>query len=368
MNLDDQVSPALLRRCVRIERVTERALMRHFAIAIFSIAFAAPAEACWRTPQPQTVEEIAHIAQNQQRRAAALAHIDGTPRLLALSDASFRTAYGAGVLVGWGETGNRPAFTSVTAVGASAIIAPFAFLGTEHDRKIADVFACDAGRVEDMAERATSYIDAALLDGIARKHQSGGRLVIALPGSAARKEAIWDLGAIAASRHPNAQRIIRNILLASIDLTTVIDPATVPIAAGTLTERNRTFRNIGAGERFLFLHGSGAPHAATYLIHNGVLFPDEGTSYMAARDALGPTPTLQATAPVVVPAYDFFMAAHGAATTVRIASPRPNLGIQPASDFDMSYIRALFTDAYRQARMGREWRGTFPDRDRNYGQ
>jgi len=342
--------------------------MRCLPLALCLIVFATPVLACWQPPQPQTVEEIAHVAQNQQRRAASRQRRDETPRLLALSDASFRTAYGAGVLVGWGETGKRPQFTSVTAVGTSALVAPFAFLGSEHDKTIADIFACSAGSIEEMAERATSYLDEATLEAIALKHESGGRLVVALPGSAARREAIWDLGAIAASRHPNARRYIRNILVAAVDLTISIDPMAVPIPAGTLTERNRTFRNIGSGERFLFVPGSGTPYAATYLIHNGVLFPDEGTSYMGARDALGHSPALRATSPVVVSAYDFFKAAHGTTAAVRLASPRPNLGIQPASDFDMSYIRALFTDAYRQALMGREWRSTFPDRDRNYGQ
>ncbi|MGE3230181.1 MAG: hypothetical protein AB7J30_12165 [Hyphomicrobium sp.] len=331
------------------------------------IACTAPAHACWQPPPPKTVEEIGHVAQNQQRRSSVQQEVNAQPRLLALSDAGLKSAYGAGVLVGWGETGRRPDFTSVSAVGASALVAPFAFLGTGHDGKIADIFACSASRAEDMVERAMSYFDAELLEAIALKHEAGGRLVIALPGSAARKESIWDLGAIAASRHPQARRYIANLLLAAVDLTTAIDPGTLPMAAGTLTERNRTFRNKGAGERFLFVRGAAGPHATTYLIHNGVLFPDEGTAYMEARDALGPSPALDTSVPLVVPAYDFFRAAEATDTQIRIASPRPHLTLQPASDFDMSYVRALFTDAYRQARMGREWRSTFPDHARTYG-
>lgn len=346
----------------------DRAAMRHLSIALCFIFLAVPARACWEAPQPRTVEEVAHVAENRQRRLAPNRVVSTAPRLLALSDGHLKTAYGAGLLVGWGETGKRPDFTSVTAVGLSALFAPFAFLGTEHDRKIADIYTCGASSVEDMVERAVSSLDAAMLEAIARKHESGGRLVVALPGSAARKESIWDLGAIAASRHPQAHHYIRNILFAAVDLTTAIDPATVPMAAGMLTERNQTFRNIGAGERFLFVPGSDGPPAATYLIHNGVLFPDEGDSYMAARHALGLPPTIQMSIPLVVPAYDFFLAAPSGTSAVRIASPRPNLSIQPASEFDTAYIRALFTDTYRQARMGREWRRTFPDRERNYGQ
>jgi hypothetical protein len=326
-----------------------------------------PAHACWETPPPRTIEELAHVAENQQRRSSSAQVPSTAPRLLALSDGNLKTAYGAGLLVGWSETGKRPDFTSVTAVGLSALIAPLAFLGSEHDRKIADIYTCGAGSLEDMAERAAASIDATVLEAIARKHESGGRLVVALPGSAARRESVWDLGAIAASRHPQASRYIRNILFAAADLTTVIDPATVPIASGTLGQRNPTFRNIGAGERFLFVRGTAPPHGAFYLIHNGVLFPDEGEAYMAARDAVTLPTVPQATLPLVVPAYDFFLIAHGTGTVVRMASPRPRLPLPPASEFDIAYVRALFSDAYRQARMGREWRRTFPDRTRSYG-
>ncbi len=337
-------------------------------LALCLVAFATPARACWETPQARTIEELSHVAENQQRRASSKQRPpNASPRLLALSDGNLKTAYGAGLLVGWGETGKRPNFTTVTAVGLSALVAPFAFLGSEHDRKIADIYTCSAGSVQDMANRAAFYLDTTLIEAIARKHESGGRLVVALPGSAARRESIWDLGAIAASRHPQASRYIQNILLAAVDLTTSIDPATVPIASGTFSARNPTFRNIGAGERFLFMPGSSPPYVTVHLIHNGVLFPDEGEGYMTTRGAVASSAMLHATLPLVVPAYDFFVAAQGTKTAVRMASPRPMPLLPPTAEFDITHIRALFTDAYRQARMGREWRRTFPDRTRNYG-
>jgi hypothetical protein len=193
--------------------------------------------------------------------------------------------------------------------------------------------------------------------------------MVALPGSAARRETVWDIGALAASRQPKAQRYIRNILVAAVDLTTFIDPATMPMTVGALVERNTSFRQIGAGELFLSARWAPAPDTATYLIHNGVLFPDEGEAYMAAaRSTADGASSFRADEPVV-PAYDFFLAAEASRAEVYIASPRPHLNLQPTSDFDMSYLRALFLDAYREGRMSREWRLTFPDRNnsRYYG-
>lgn len=326
------------------------------------------ASGCWRTPEPQTLEEIAVAAANQERLKVQRSGAGPAPKpaTLALSNPSggLKAAYGAGLLVGWGETGNRPEFSLVTAVGVSALVAPFAFLGSEGDRKIADLFACDATSLQVMAERAAGYIDAQALEKIARRHERGARLLVALPGSAARRETVWDIGAIAASRHPKAHRYIGNILLAAVDLTTFIDPVAVPVKAGALVVRNATFREIGAGEPFLSDLGAEHPYPPIYLIHNGVLFPDEGGKYMEARGKTVGGVAFRAESPVVA-AYDFFLVAETRGAEVSIASPRPRLNIhQPAADFDMAYLRTLFLDAYRQGRMSREWRRTFPDRDR----
>ena len=340
---------------------------RPFAIAVITLVLfstsATATSGCWQTPQPQTLQEMASVVENQQRRAAPRP----TPVVatLALSGGRLKTAYSAGLLVGWGETGKRPDFSVVTAVGDSALIAPFAFLGAAGDQKIADLFTCEAKSLEEMAKRAALYVDAETIEKIARRHATGARLIVALPGSAARRETVWDLGAIAASGHPKAQRYIQNILLAAVDLTTFIDPTAVPIPAGTLVARSQAFRQVGAGEPFLSQSRTVVP-STYYLIHNGVLFPDEGEAYMTWRQGTTDSPTLLENASVV-PAYDFFASAETSRSKVYLASPRPYLRIQPQSDFDMSYIQALFLDTYRQGRMGGEWRSTFLDRARFYG-
>src|SRR5689334_5757735 len=48
--------------------------------------------------------------------------------LLAISGGAEDGAFGAGLLVGWSETGTRPSFDVVTGVSSGALIAPFAFV------------------------------------------------------------------------------------------------------------------------------------------------------------------------------------------------------------------------------------------------
>ncbi|MHC5066320.1 MAG: patatin-like phospholipase family protein [Planctomycetota bacterium] len=59
---------------------------------------------------------------------------------MALSGGGDNGAFGAGLLIGWTEHGSRPEFEMVTGISTGALIAPFAFLGSEYDRVLRDVY------------------------------------------------------------------------------------------------------------------------------------------------------------------------------------------------------------------------------------
>ncbi len=61
--------------------------------------------------------------------------------ILALSGGGANGAFGAGVLVGWTESGTRPEFSVVTGVSTGALAAPFAFLGPEWDDELHGAYA-----------------------------------------------------------------------------------------------------------------------------------------------------------------------------------------------------------------------------------
>ena len=318
----------------------------------------AAAATCWTAPQPRTVEETVLVAQNSPNLGIPPA--SQSTAMLALSDGRQRTAYGAGLLVGWGQTGTRPEFAVVTAVGMSALVAPFVFLGNTGDEAVIDVFACAAGNLHDMAERALSHITPAVIAAIARRHEAGARLLIALPGSAARRETIWDVGAIAASRHREAKSLIASILLASVDMITFVDPDTAPVQAGLVAERNPVLRRAGAGEPFLSPPSFRTSPAANYLVHNGVLFADEGEAFAAEQAQMGKSSAQSAM--WLLPAEELFTTAGRQHARIAIASLRPNLNIQPArSEFDPVFMRTLFEHAFRQGRMRRDWRSSLVD-------
>ncbi len=60
--------------------------------------------------------------------------------LLAISGGAQDGAFGAGLLVGWSDSGTRPVFDLVTGVSSGALIAPFAYLGSERDNQLREIF------------------------------------------------------------------------------------------------------------------------------------------------------------------------------------------------------------------------------------
>ncbi len=60
---------------------------------------------------------------------------------LAISGGGARGAFGAGLLGGWSaKAGNRPEFQMVTGISTGALIAPFAYLGSDYDDVLKTVY------------------------------------------------------------------------------------------------------------------------------------------------------------------------------------------------------------------------------------
>ncbi len=59
---------------------------------------------------------------------------------LSISGGGDKGAFGAGLLNGWTAHGDRPQFKVVTGISTGALIAPFAFLGSDYDNELAAVY------------------------------------------------------------------------------------------------------------------------------------------------------------------------------------------------------------------------------------
>ncbi|MEZ5833920.1 MAG: patatin-like phospholipase family protein [Dongiaceae bacterium] len=167
---------------------------------------------------------------------------------LAISGGGSDGAFGAGLLNGWSESGKRPRFKFVTGVSTGALIAPFAFLGSDYDDELkASYTTIDASHIftlrgilpllwsealtstKPLQQLIGSYINEELLDAIAAEHAKGRRLYVASTNLDAEQPVIWDLGAIAASGSPDRLTLFRKVLLASAAIPTVFPPVMMDV-------------------------------------------------------------------------------------------------------------------------------------------
>jgi hypothetical protein len=300
---------------------------------------------CWQRPGPETIEETLLLSGKDRRRVQAdLEDRAPSPNVLLLSDGFINLAYGAGLIVGWGETGERPRFAVITAVGASALIAPFAFIGLDGDPIIADIFNCPSQSLDDLAERAASLIDTTMLAAIAREHRAGRRLLIALQRSPARPAAVWDVGLLATKGNAETLTIVRTILRASIGPYLSADTNGVLKEARTLLPDLPTTRQIKSGREFLLPAGVtpiGDARTRYFLIHNDPFTLSQNTGGAVSRkrntasadQALALLSGDEAVGQVVATGSRFGFAA---------PKSRGMLGLFAKPDFDHAYLLATF--------------------------
>jgi hypothetical protein len=169
---------------------------------------------------------------------------------LALSGGGSNGAFGAGILNGWSSTGKRPRFAIVTGISTGAIIAPFAFLGSDYDGTLRKIYtqyktddalsfrsvlgilmgdsAADATGMQDLIRK---YINGAVMEAIAAEHNNGRLLLIGTTNLDAGRPVIWNIGRIAASGAPHSLSLIQDIILASASIPGVFPPVMIEYEA-----------------------------------------------------------------------------------------------------------------------------------------
>ena len=217
------------------------------------------------------INGTAEIAPRLQIDRVLPASAQSEPRnVLVLSGGGANGAYTAGVLNGWTASGSRPQFDVVTGISTGALIAPFAFLGSEYDDRLRRSYT--VCKESDIFERrwllellwADSIADSAplrrkiafeittdVIAQVAEAHRAGRRLYVGTTDLDTKRLVVWDMGAIADSDDPQRVPLFRNVLLASASVPGLLPPVDVDIAVD--------------GRRHTELHVDGSVSAALFL-------------------------------------------------------------------------------------------------------
>ena len=155
-------------------------------------------------------------------------------QILAVSGGGQYGAYGAGLLVGWTQSGQRPEFDVITGISSGAFVASISFLGPKWDWLLTKVFTTtttkDLIKTQPVRSLLTTQslsssapmkalidrdVNREFCDDLRAQHQRGRRCFIGTMNQNTRRVVIWDLGAVACNGRPDADDLVRKILLAA---------------------------------------------------------------------------------------------------------------------------------------------------------
>lgn len=215
-------------------------------------------ERWWGDTAPPNLMEAARERKDFfQRKLAKAKGSDPVINLLTISGGGANGAFGAGILAGWTQSGERPQFDVVTGSSTGAIIAPFAFLGPQHDQTLLDIYATttrdtvyqpkiltgllSGSAVSDtksLAKQIEKYVTPELLQAIAKEHEKGRRLFVVTTYFDAMRPMIWDIGYIARARPVDGLNLVRQVILASASIPVLFPPVPIEWQEGgkTFTE------------------------------------------------------------------------------------------------------------------------------------
>lgn len=308
---------------------------------------------------------------------------------LALSGGGGNGAFGAGILVGWTQTGNRPKFRAVAGISIGALTAPFAFLGSEYDGVIKELYTTTSTEkilkkrswlsiinsdaltdTEPLRKIIVDVIDGHVLEQIALEHNKGRRLFVGTTNLDAERPVIWNIGAIAASGQPNALEVVHNILLASAAIPGIFPPVYFSVEADGQTFDEIHVDGGAASQVFLYpvtldLHWMekqiglvGEDHI--YVIRNSRLEPEWQSIPPKVYPIIKRSIETLVRTQGIGDLYRIYLGARRDKMDYNLAYIPSEFHERPKEQFDPEYMKKLFDLGHSMSKNGYPWKKSPP--------
>ena len=304
---------------------------------------------------------------------------------LSLSGGGDDGAYGAGLLIGWAERGDRPQFNLVTGISTGALIAPFAFMGKEYDPALREVYTkygprdifIERGLISGILSDGLSdttplyqliskYIDQDFLKKVGNEYTTKNRwLLIGTSNLDAGVPVVWNMGKIASIGTPEALELFRKIMLASASIPGAFSPVMFDVEV--------------AGQSFQEMHVDGGAITQVFLYPSALSqraqdlkfkLQKQRNAYIIRNARLDPAwrETERGTLSIIQRAISSLIQTQGIGDLYRIYHNTQIDGVNfnlafigsdfkfpHKTEFDTAYMQALFEYGYKQGLGGKEW-------------
>ena len=337
-------------------------------------------------PNTKSYEEVNLSEQELREKYAGIL---GKPHyLLGLSGGGANGAYGAGMLTGWTAKGDRPEFTMVTGISTGGIMAPWAFLGSDYDDVLIQLYTLSSTKdviskrgllkgirsdaladSTPLQELILSLVTDEVIDKISVEHRKGRRLFIGTVNMDSLRPVTWDIGAIADSGQPGSRELIAKIIVASASIPIAFPPVFIDVEAN--------------GEIYQEMHVDGGLASQIFVYSSHVkwskvekrLGHKDPTTVLVIRNAKIDPEWVPVEAKVIA------LAGRSLSSLIRtqgigdleeiiLAAERDGLGFEMAyipgdfnekatEGFDPVYMKKLFDLGYQNVLDGKAWKNKF---------
>jgi len=363
-------------------------------LGVEALPMGVPGARVWGDEGDKVVEQRFMVSLERERVARGLASIDelGEASFLAISGGGSDGAYGAGLLCGWTAHGDRPVFKIVTGISTGALIAPFAFLGSDYDFVLREVYTSVSTKqiaksrswisgllsdgmtdVSPLRKLIAKHVDQKFLDRVAQESRKGRILLLGTTNLDSQRPVMWTMGSIATSGHPNALELFREVMIASASIPGAFPPVMIDSEVGGKKYQEMHVDGGVSSQVFLYpasfsfkkLPDSGAAHRKrrVFVIRNGLLYPQ----HESVRRRVVPI-TVRSVSTLIKSQglgdlYRIYLGCLSDGIDYNLASIPEDFKEKSEEAFDPKYMKILFERGYDAAVKGYVWKKTPPGID-----